>query len=190
MRITEATAAEMEPAMRHRRAGGSLARACLIAVALASHDAVAQTTSIEVTLLPGETSRSIAAPVGTNFSLVYIAAEEYVCNLPTEAQANYRLLFLAGMGTLQSTLTGIEGEGTATALAIRRAFNLLALPGDRALGGVFSRATQAVSRGALVNGPYTVTFASDCLTVTEARAAINDIRRIIRAHLGLPAPAN
>ena len=189
MKISEPAAMAQERAVLRGFAARSLGYACLIAVALASQDAVAQTPPIEVRLLPGETTRTLVAPSQAGFSVLYVASEEYVCNLPTAARINDLLQTWARAGSLQQTLTSLESRVTATSASIGQAYQELIGGSSRAPYGIFSSETERFTIP-LGNTGYTFTFAANCLTVPEARAGINDIRRIVRAYLGLPAPAN
>ncbi len=159
----------------------------LICVALLAREAVAQ-TPITVKLLPGETTQSVVAPSVPSFEVLYIASEEYVCNIPTAAKVNDLLLTLARAGRLQQALTMLEGIGTASSVSIGQAFGRLVL--DSRSIAPFSSQTITISQKAVGNYGYTHAVKSNCLTVPEARAGINDIRRIIRAYLELPAPTN
>ena len=192
MKIAEPAAMAQERAVLRGFAARSLGYACLIAVALASQDAVAQTPPIEVRLLPGETTRTLVAPSAPSFNVLYVASEVYVCNLPTAATINDQLLTDARFGRLLRKLGFVEGVLTTSDASIGRAFAQV----DSGSGGlspsnsVFSSQPLTFVQDRLGNTGTTHTVRSNCLTVPEARAGINEIRRIIRAHLGLPAPTN
>ena len=158
-------------------------------IALLPREAAAQ-SPITVTLLPGETTQTLVAPSSLTFDVLYVASEEYVCNLPTAATLNDRLQSAARGGRLQATLTSLEARGTASAASIGQTYAQLVGAGISPNGGAFSSQTVTISQKTLGNTGYTHTFRTSCLTVPEARAGINDMRRIIRAYLGLPAPTN
>ena len=192
MRIFPATLAERARVSARISAARRLGFASLILLALLSRDALAQKPGafdVTVTLLPGETAKTIVAPTGAFVHVAFVASEEYLCNLPTAAQTNAQLANLAAFGRLQSVLTLMESAGTASAGGIQNAFGAL-FPASKLIASRFSRGSEQFSNSQMVNGPYTHTFAADCLTVPEARAGVNEIRRIMRAHLGLPAPTN
>ncbi len=90
-------------------------------------------------------------------------------------------------GNLQSTLTTIESIGTATPIAIARAFSFA---GVDPKSDIYSGGTQDFLGKQLAGGAITHTFARSCLNVDEARILLLEIRRAIRAELGLPAPTN
>ncbi len=193
MRNFSTATAEQNPASPRISSARRLGYVCLVLMALVSRDAFAQkpgAIDVTVTLLPGETARTIVAPTGGSFvGVALIASEEHLCNLPSAAQINAQLANLAAFGRLQAVLTLMEGAGTASAGAIQQAFGVL-FPANKLIASRFSRGTEEFSISQMVDGPHTLTFASNCLTATEAKTAINDIRRIIRAHLGMPAPTN
>jgi hypothetical protein len=161
----------------------------MIVIALLPREAVAQ-SPITVTLRPGQTTQTLVAPNTPHFDVLYVASEEYVCNLPTAATLYDRLLTAARENRLQGTLTALEMRGTASAAAIGQTYARLVGTLTSIGGGVFSSQTVRISQMQVGNAGYTHTFMTSCLTVPEARAGINDMRRIIRAYLGLPAPTN
>ena len=158
-------------------------------IALLPREAAAQ-SPITVTLLPGETTQTLVAPNSLTFDVRYVASEEYVCNLPTAAMINGRIVTTARDGRLQAALTSLESRGTATGASIGQSYAQFFGAGISPTGGAFSSETVTISQKALGNTGYTHTFRTNCLTVPEARAGINDMRRIIRAYLGLPAPTS
>jgi hypothetical protein len=161
----------------------------MLVIALLPGKAAGQ-SPITVTLLPGQTTQTLVAPNSLTFDVLYVASEEYVCGLPTAATLNDQLLTAARGGRLQSTLTSLESRGTASAAAIGQTYAQVAGAGISPTGGAFSSQTVTISQKMLGNTGYLHTFRASCLTVPEARAGINDMRRIIRAYLGLPAPTN
>ena len=163
----------------------------MLVIALLPGKAAGQ-APITVTLLPGQTTQTLVAPNSLTFDVLYVASEEYVCGLPAAATLNDHLLTAARAGRLQGTLTMLESRGTASALSIGQTYAQLVGAGISASSGAYSFSSQTVTiaQKTVGNAGYTHTFRTSCLTVPEARAGINDMRRIIRAYLGLPAPTN
>jgi hypothetical protein len=172
-----------------RMSESCLGLAWMIVIALLPREAAAQ-SPITVTLSPGQTTQTLVAPNSLTFDVLYVASEEYVCNLPTAATINDRILTAARDGRLQATLTSLELLGTASAASIGQTYGRLVGAAIPVNGGAFSSQTVTISQKTLGNTGYTHTFRTNCLTVPEARAGINEMRRIIRAYLGLPAPTN
>ena len=178
-----------------------LGYACVILIALVARDAVAQRT-ISVTLLPGESTKSIQAPGDANF-VVSLTTPVHLCDLPTTAPViNGLLLNLVSRGELQQALTRMESAGTASDFAIANGFSALTARDPKRY--IFVGGSQSFSQtefhSTATRGTDTIasarqidlsrTFATACLTVDEARGLLNIIRRSIRAYLGLPALAN
>lgn len=166
-----------------------LGLAWMIVIALLPREAAAQ-SPITVTLSPGQTTQTLVAPNSLTFDVLYVASEEYVCNLPTAAALNDLVLSAARGGSLPRTLAALELRGTATAASIGQTYAAVTGAGISPTGGAFTSQTVTISQKTLGNTGYTHTFRTNCLTVPEARAGINEMRRIIRAYLGLPASTN
>lgn len=187
MRISQPTAVEQKRAIPRALAAPGLVCAFLVLVAFPFQHAIAQTT-LSVTLQPGQATTTVQAPRNNTFAVSY-SAPLHLCNLPpTAASINAQLSALAGKGELPQALTRIENFGTASADSIAQAFAVLTAVEPRKMA--YSGSTQSFSQAQLTGGPITHTFATACLNVDEARALLNEIRRGIRAALGMPAPSN
>ncbi len=170
----------------------SVGYACLILTALASHDAIAQRT-INVTLLPGESTKALQAPGDQSFA-VSLTTPVHLCGLPTTAPViNGLLSDLVGTGGLQQALTRMESAGTASDFAIAQGFSALTARDPKSY--VYTGSSQSFTQTQLVSVAasrqnFTYTFATACLTVDEARSLLNIIRGSMRSYLGLPALVN
>lgn len=181
--------------MTYRRIRLSLSASCLryaglVLVAFLSRDAVAQTgTTMEVTYQPGEFSKSVSVPRIYSTG-VTIHTPGYICSWPTPDQIKVRLA--AGAGLLTQRLNQMEGYGSAGARDIVLAMNVIMGVQVNGLAdpvGIVSGGHIGSDRtGNVPSGGYLHTFARRCVDEQAARAGLFEIRRLIRAYLGLPAP--
>ncbi len=162
----------------------SFGYACLILIALVSRDAVAQTT-IGVTLLSTETTKTIQAPRDLSFNVSYVTPP-HICNLPSATAINARYSDLVTRGLLRQVLTQMEATALGSAVGISGALGtFLGLPASSLL---YMGNVQSFSQAQLARGQITHTFATACLTLLEAQTLLYEIRRSMRADLGMSAP--
>jgi hypothetical protein len=196
---------ESNPLRRNRRArpalsARSLGCACLILIAFAPQIAMAQTPGtlrlISVTLPPGERTTSIQAPRDASF-VVALRTPLHVCGVPyTVGEIERRIAYWDRQPApgLQGALSRMESYGTSSGGAIVNAFAIftgLPVLGSGSQTGISYQGGQVnFTQAQLAGGPFTHTFRAGCHTVDEARTILNEIRRGIRAYLGMPAPAN
>jgi hypothetical protein len=177
---------------RHAIAARWVGCACLVMTILRPEFAVAQampSTPILVNLLPGESAITLNLPVGTAnaFDVSFRTSENFICNFPTAIELNAQLRAAAAFGQLQTLLSQLESNGP---YGIQ---TLLAELGAVTDGKVTAYGATVIKRftiSQVAGGPYTHTYATGCLNVSAAWAVLLDIRRVIRAYLGLPAPTN
>lgn len=184
----------------------SLGYACLILIALAPRHAMAQTSAAtsqpprtySISLSPGESTTSMRAPRDAAFR-VSLTTPEYLCGLPyTVGAIERRVAYWAAQTApglrLQDTLSRMENYGAGTGAAIANAFAVfLGVPASGSSNSTaiyYTGGTATFTQTQLAGGPYTHAFRTDCHTVDEARTILNEIRRGVRAYLGLPAPTN
>lgn len=179
MRISEPATVEQERALPRTFSARSIGYACLMLIALVSRDVVAQTT-IDVTLQPGEFSKTIQAPGTATFTVRY-RNPIYLCNWPTTNQMKIAIESAMSQGSLAQRLSEMERRNGASGEAIADTLN--ALSGYQ---GAFNGKDQEFTQQQLAAGPFTYTFMNRCISVEEARTGIGEILQVIRSYLGLP----
>ena len=167
-------------ALLHIVPAGIFGYVSLMLMTLSSPAALAQV----VTLQPGEYNRVIRVAPGSTHD-VELRSPGHICGWPSLDQVRNRIPRVE-----TATLEQAESFGMATGNAMRDALNmLLALgPGNR-----ISHYTGFVQRNQRLDSgqtELTVLFSRQCLGLDEARSALFQIRQVIRAHLGLPAPSS
>lgn len=184
VKISEPAAVEQECVVPSELFARRLGYACLIFFTLASRDAIAQTT-ISVTLNSSETTKTIQAPRDLSFNVSYVTPP-HVCNLPSAAAINARYSDLVTRGLLRQVLTQMEATSLGSAVGTSGALGtFLGLPASSLL---YMGNVQSFSQAQLSGGQFTHSFATACLTLLEAQTLLYEIRRSMRADLGMSAP--
>jgi hypothetical protein len=163
--------------------------ACLILFALVPWHADAQQT-FEVTLQPGEFSRSVAVPRNIPVT-IFFRTPGYVCNWPRALILNTHIALMT-----ERDLNQMEGFGTASGNAIVGAMNVIAAT-QSATPGIFGSAMTHLEFFSAQGKTFTLgeveserveVLSPNCYDLEIARSGVLQIQRVIRAHLGLPAP--
>ncbi len=154
---------------------------CLMLMALSSPVALAQV----VTLQPGEYSRSIQVAPGSTHDVELRSPGGHICNWPSSNSVRIGIQRVS-----VAVLEEAESYGVANGEAIRLALNRLLGLGP---GGRVSHITRSVRSNQRLESGQTelvIVFGDDCVEVGDARSALFQMRQVIRAHLGLPAPSS
>lgn len=180
MKIPEPATGEPQRALPHIFPAGIVGYVSLMLMALSSPAALAQV----VTLQPGEYNRIIRVAPGSTHD-VELSSPGHICGWPSLDHVRNRIARVN-----MNDLVQAEGIGTATGNAIRDSLNrMLALgPGDRV--SHFTGFVQRDQRLDSGQAELIVLFSRQCLGLEDSRSALFQIRQVIRAYLGLPAPSS
>ena len=187
MNISEPAAVEQQRAVPRGLFARSLACACLMLMALASRDLAA--LQLAVTFQPGEFTKEVPMPrVDDVYNVAMVTTPAYICFWPSidEVRSN-----ISGMSAslLTSKLAQMESVGTGDGGSIVRAMNESTGPGGNGVRLNFGGNNNPVP----VWIPPSRTILSlpvlfSCVDIDTARVWVNELRRIIRAYLGMPPP--
>lgn len=121
-----------------------------------------------------------------------LVAPAMVCKLPTEAELKTRIEALIADGTLNSKLTELENAATPNVTSIRTALNAFMnnYYAQRYLGSAenYSFGAANLTNAWAAGGPYVTRHRENCLPYSQATTWVKELRGVIRAYLGLPAP--
>lgn len=166
----------------------SLGYACLMLIALVSRNAVAQTRVVYIE--PGQYGASIALPGDRSTNLRLHSREGHVCGLPLHPSGSGRAFVNSSISQIrESNLSQLESFGSDSPADLVAALKLVfpSLPIH-----VYDAETKGVRPVALGLGQPSVLnevhYEGVCLTLEHARVWVFQIRRVVRAHLGLAAP--
>ena len=163
-------------AVLHSVAARSLGWACLMLMALASRDLAAQ--PVVVNFQPGEVNKEV--PMPRFASEILTTTLGHVCAWPTIDEVRSRISSMDA-ATLASSLGQMESSAKSSNYGL-------------AMFAIMGQNSTYEFRGRPVPLPppsqtkVTITVASACVDFDTARAGVNELRRIIRAYLGLPPP--
>ena len=177
MNISEPAAVEQQRAVPRGLFARSLACACLMLMALASRDLAAQ--EVAVTFLPGEVTKEV--PMPRFATTIRITTPPNICNWPTVDRV--RNSFSTDAAELALRLAQMESFGTASLTNIVGSMNAFTGISPIRLSAGTSMPVPPPSETNI-----SLPFMSQCLEVDTARASVNELRRIIRAYLGMPPP--
>ena len=138
--------------------------------------------NVAVTFLPGEMTKEVPRP--TSATVYRITTPPFVCAWPQPDQMRNRIESM-NAASLTSTLEKMESYGTASGENIVLAMNAFAGSGSYLFTGTDFLLTLIALNDIVVN---TKSFTPGCLNVESARASVNELRRIIRAYLGISPP--
>ena len=183
MKISEPAAVERQRAVPRRFAARSLACACLMLMAFASRDLAAQ--DVAVTFLPGEFTKEVPMPrAATSFR---ITPQPTICGWPTTEQIRSRISSM-NAATLLTVLRNMESQGQGSpGIFVHSGMQQLGL-GVSFIGSGSATWTFPVAVPPPSQTNISLPVMTGCLEVATALAGTNEIRRIIRAYLGMPPP--
>ena len=183
MNISEPAAVEQQRAVPRGLFARSLACACLMLMALASRDLAAQ--EVAVTFLPGEFTKEVPMPrAGTSFR---ITPQPTICGWPTTEQIRSRISSM-NAATLLTVLRNMESHSQSLpGIYVHWGMQQLGL-GVNFIGSGSANWTFPVAVPPPSQTNISQPFLIQCVEVDTARAGVNELRRIIRAYLGMPPP--
>ena len=187
MKISEPAAVERERAVPRRFAARSLACACLMLMALASRDLAAQAkpAPVAVTFGPGEFTKEVPMPrAATEF---LITPQPYICGWPTTEQIRSRISSM-NAATLNAVLWQMEGHRMGGGQQVYGQMQQLGLVVQFIGPGSANSAFFPVAVPPPSQTNISLPLLTGCLEIATALAGTMEIRRIIRAYLGMPPP--